>query len=65
MNSEYQTPIQTLLYSFTHVCLFVLVDACTDPEGDRVSAQPPGTTPGKAIGFISNTGQDPLENHKA
>ena len=35
---------------------------CADPEGDR-GPGPPGKS--QNIGFLSNTGPDPLKNHKA
>ena len=37
--------------------------ACADPEGDRGSGSPLKNH--KNIGFLSNTGPDPLEYHKA
>ena len=39
--------------------LYVIV-ACADPEGDRGS----GDSGPPEKGFPSNTGQDPLKNHK-
>ena len=41
----------------------MLTCACADPEGGRGSRHPLENH--KAIGFLSNTGPDPLENHKA
>ena len=36
-----------------------------DPEGGRVSGPPPPMKNHKHIGFLSNTGPDPLQNDKA
>ena len=36
--------------------------SCADPEGGRGSGPPEKS---QNIGFLSNTGQDPLKNHKA
>ena len=42
-----------------------MVTACTDPEGggDRGSGPSPPLENDKNIGFLSNTGPDPLKNH--
>ena len=37
---------------------------CADPDGGQGSVPPP-TEKHRAIGFLSNTGPDPLINHKA
>ena len=41
-------------------------DACADPEGGGARIQtPPPPEKSQKIGFLSNTGPDPLKNHKA
>ena len=40
-----------------------MVPACTDPEGGPVGLDPHKNH--KNIGFLSNTGKDPLKSHKA
>ena len=42
--------------------LIRMYGSCADPEGDRGS-DPAPLENHKAIGFLSNTGQDPMENH--
>ena len=40
------------------------LESCADPEGGTGGSGPPLKNH-KNIGFLSNTGSDPLENHKA
>ena len=44
---------------------FILKYACADPEGGQGVRTPPPPENHKDIGFLSNTGPDPIENHKA
>ena len=49
---------------------YIILDTCTDPEGGgggggQGSGLPRPLENHKAIGFPSNTGLDPLKNHKA
>ena len=43
---------------------FYYVSTCADPEGGGQGVRTPLKNH-KNIGFLSNTGPDPLENHKA
>ena len=38
---------------------------CADPEGGQGFRTPPPPEKSQNIGFLSNTGQDDLKNHKA
>ena len=53
------------VFSITTVTRISVFYTCADPEkvGDRGSGPPLKNH--KAIGFLSNTGLDPLKNHKA
>ena len=43
----------------------IIYDAWVDPEGDRGSGPPSRKVTKIHAGFLSNTGPDPLKNHKA
>ena len=49
------------------ICITKGRHICTDPEGGGAggSDSPPPLENHKDIGFLSNTGLDPLKNHKA
>ena len=59
-------PCSTGLYLPSFLVCFQPSRSYADPEEDRGSGPPPPPLKyHKAIGFLSNTGPDPLENHKA
>ena len=44
---------------------FFMIKACADPEGRGTAGSDPHLENHIAIGLLSNSGPDPLENHKA
>ena len=47
------------------VSLFIAASSCADPEGEGQGVRTPTLKNQIHIGFISNTGPEPLEIHKA
>ena len=45
--------------------IILLAFTCADPEGGTGGLHPPPEKSQKYKGFLSNTGPDPLKNHKA
>ena len=44
--------------------MLVCLPSCADPEGEGAGGSDPSLKIYKAVGFLGDTGPDPLKNHK-